>query len=343
MKKKKTVLITGIAGFLGSHLADSLLKEKWKVVGCDNLVCGDLSNVPDKAICYHFDCRDREDMDWLMDHFKPDVVVHAAATAHEGLSVFSPSFITSNIFEASVSVFSAAIANGVEHIVFMSSMSRYGHGEPFGPPFKEDVHIPAPVDPYAIAKVASEDVLKMLSKAHGFKWSIVVPHNIIGARQKYDDPFRNVASIMMNRCMNGDAPIVYGDGEQKRCFSPIEDCIDSLTKIVTEEAGVGEVINIGPDGSEISVNKLARMVMGVTGFDGDPIHFPDRPCEVKEAYCSSDKARRLLGYKPKNDVYNCLRDMHKAIKKAGAKPFDYSLPVEIVTDKTPETWSKKLM
>lgn len=362
------IWITGIAGFLGSHLAETLIAEGYEVRGNDNLICGNFDNLlpfylPPAEIQADFtlkdsgrklvgvDCRDFEEMKIFLDEFKPDVLIHCAATAHEGLSSFSPSFITKNIYEASVATFSAAIASGVKRIVYMSSMSRYGNGNgidvegniiKFKPPFKEDEHLTYPVDPYGVAKVAAEDTLKILCQTHGVKWSILVPHNIIGPRQRYNDPFRNVASIMINRCLKGQPPIIYGDGLQKRCFSPIKDCLPSIVKAVHGEAD-GEVINIGPDNGEITILELARKIIEFTGFEGDPVYMEDRPNEVKEAYCSSEKARRILGYKEQQSIDDCLKEMIEDIRKKGTKDFDYSFPLEIVTERTPKTWTEKLI
>lgn len=346
------VWITGIAGFLGSHLAETLIAEGHEVTGNDNLICGDKKNL--KGIIKYFhttDCSDFNSLKAKFDEFKPDVLIHCAATAHEGLSNFSPSFITKNIYEASIATFSAAIASGVKRIVFMSSMSRYGKGHYsefqstppvwYGPPFAEwfGTH---PVDPYGVAKVAAEDTLKILCDLHDVKWSILVPHNIIGTRQRYCDPYRNVASIMMNRCLKGQPPIIYGDGLQKRCFSPVQDCLPSIVKAVTGAVD-GEVVNIGPDKGEITIKELAEKIINLTGYNGGPLHFPDRPNEVKEAFCSSDKARRMLSYEEKQPLDECLKEMVEDIKSKGAKDFDYSFPLEIITDKTPKTWSERLI
>lgn len=346
------IWITGIAGFLGSHLRDALIDDGHIAYGNDSLICGDITNIQDTvdsksgANMALADCRDFDRMKDLLQLWKPDVLVHCAATAHEGLSSFSPSFITKNIYEASVATFSAAIASGVKRIVYMSSMSRYGGGmghdnypNELSPPFDEDEHLCAPVDPYGIAKVAAEDTLKVLCQTHGVKWSIAVPHNIIGPRQRSIDPFRNVAAIMINRIKQGKPPIIYGDGSQTRCFSPIKDCIPSLLKMI-DGAADGEVVNIGPDDGEISVNELAYKIMNLVGYKGQPILMPDRPNEVKNAYCSSDKARRLLGYEPRQSIDDCLKEMVEYIKPM---PFVYDFPLEIVTDKTPETWTEKLI
>lgn len=338
------VWITGICGFLGSWLRDALIAEGHEVYGNDSLICGDITNIENRvdktagANMALIDCRSYSRMKQAFDKWKPDVLVHCAATAHEGLSVFSPAFITKNIFDASVSTFSAAIASGVKRIVNMSSMSRYGAGEPMPPPFHE-YYTPAPVDPYGLSKVAAEQTLKMLCETHDVKWTTAVPHNILGPRQRSCDPFRNVAAIMINRCKQGKAPIVYGDGSQKRCFSPVKDCIPTLVKLVHGE-GDGGIFNIGPDKGEITILELARKIMKLTGFEGDPIHMPGRPTEVHDAYCSSDKARSLLGYKEQQSLDDCLKEMVDYIQP---REFIYDFPIEILTAKTPRTWVEKLI
>lgn len=339
------IWITGIAGFLGSHLAEELIKLGHDVKGNDSEIC---SSVPITKI-QSFDCNNINFMrNYIADH-ETEVLIHCAATAHEGLSSFSPSFITKNIYEASVSTFSAAIATGVKRIIFMSSMARYGNGKPFVGdeiypigilPFKEHLWT-NPVDPYGIAKVAAEDTLKVLARTHSIEYVIAIPHNIIGPRQRYNDPYRNVASIMINRALQGKPLIVYGDGKQKRCFSPIGDCLDSLVKMIDAPIS-GETINIGPDGGQIEIIELARMIIRLTNPNLDIIHMHDRPNEVKEAYCSSDKARRLLGYEPKQDIESCLKEMVDYIKEHGVKEFQYIFPIEIERG-CPETWKNKLI
>lgn len=328
------IWITGIAGFLGSHLAEALIAEGHEVSGNDSLICGDEANINHMPYSRH-DCCNRDLMFRSLQGFEPDVLIHCAATAHEGLSTFSPSFITRNIYEASVATFSAVIASGVKRIVNMSSMARYGRQMP---PFDEDMS-PKPVDPYGIAKVAAEQTLKVLCETHGVKYATAVPHNIIGIRQRSIDPYRNVAAIMINRCKSGKPPIAYGDGQQKRCFSPVADCIPSILRMV-HGAADGEVVNIGPDTGEITVEDLAYKIMRFTGYTGAIQYMPDRPNEVKLAYCSSDKARRLLGYKPQQNLDSCLMEMADYIEP---KPFVYDFPLEIMSDKMPKTWSERLM
>lgn len=331
------IFITGIAGFLGSHLADRLLSLGHQVIGNDTLIGGYQDNVPKHVEFHTTDCCDVQKMTQLL--VDVDVVIHTAATAHEGLSVFSPSFITKNIFEASVSTISAAIQNRVKRFVFCSSMARYGN-QPV--PYTEDM-TPRPEDPYAVAKVAAEDILKMLCETHGMEWNIAIPHNIVGPRQCYDDPFRNVMSIMINRVLQNNPPIIYGDGLQTRCFSYVDDCIQCLEKMALDPSVVYETINIGPDEESVTVKDMAEKVMEVCNFVGEPIHMPDRPREVKHASCSADKARRVLGYKTTATLQHSIEQTVKYISQRGPHSFNYRYQLEIINEKTPATWKDKLI
>ena len=176
--KKSKVLVTGAAGFLGSHLAEKLAQNGDVVVGVDNMMGGYSDNVPKNIKFYKVDCCDLNKMKEIMKGI--EVVYHCAATAHEGLSVFSPYEIGKNNYLASVSVFSSAISNKVKRIIFCSSMARYGSQKY---PFTEDMS-PNPVDPYAISKVAAEQTLINLCELNNIEWVIAVPHNIIGPKQK---------------------------------------------------------------------------------------------------------------------------------------------------------------
>lgn len=331
------IFITGIAGFLGSHLADRMINLGHDVLGNDTLIGGYEDNVNHKATLYKVDCCNRERMADIMKNV--DVVIHTAATAHEGLSVVSPDFITKNVFQATVSTISAALENKVRRFVYCSSMARYGNQQT---PFTEDMK-PMPVDPYGIAKVAGEDTLRMLSDTHGMEWNIAVPHNIVGPRQRYDDPFRNVMSIMINRNLQGKPAIIYGDGLQTRCFSYVDDCIQCLEKLILDNDIVGQIINIGPDEGTITVKDLANLIANKTGCNLQPIHVDDRPQEVKHATCSANKARQVLNYKTTTDLETAVDCTIDYIKHRGTKPFDYTFPLEIVNSKTPKTWKERLI
>jgi UDP-glucose 4-epimerase len=330
------IFVSGIAGFLGSHLADAFIKDGHHVVGCDSLIGGELSNVPAEAEFYQYDCCYRNSM--LKITKGCDLVYHTAATAYEGLSVFSPHLITNNIVTGSVSLFSAAIENKVKRIVFCSSMARYGTNKV---PFRED-YTPKPQDPYGIAKVAAEDILKNLCEVHDVEYVIAVPHNIIGPRQKYDDPYRNVASIMINLMIQNRQPIIYGDGKQKRCFSYVDDDLFCLKEMATSKKVLGQTINIGPDEEFITINELAEKIANQLKVNLNPRYMRGRPQEVLEATCSADKARKLLNYKTKTSLDDGISKMIEYIKAKGPKKFRYHLDIEIINSKTPDTWKKKI-
>ena len=332
------VLVTGVAGFMGSHLADEFLKRGYHVVGIDNLIGGYKENVPDGVEFWELDLND---LDSLHEPFTGiDLVVHTACTAYEGLSVFSPALITCNTSQIIATVMSASIKAGVKKIVHLSSMARYGTQEVV--PFTEDL-LPLPQDPYGIAKYAGELLIKNLAETHGMDYVILVPHNIIGPRQKYDDPFRNVASIMINRMLQGKQPIIYGDGTQMRCFSFMQDVINPLMIACESDVANGMIINIGPDEEFVTIVELAEKLAKILDFDLDPIFMPGRPQEVKHANCSANKAREILGYKTSTTLEEGLTELVNWIKEKRTKPFDYHLPIEFITEKTPKTWTEKLM
>src|SRR5579859_1887931 len=191
------IFVSGVAGFLGSHIAETMLKKGHTVVGIDSMIGGDLDNVPADVVFYEMPCQALPEYPGVMRGV--DIVYHCAALAYEGLSVFSPYTVVENIVGASTAIFSAAIQCDVRRIVHCSSMARYGA---ICPPFTED-QVCYPQDPYGIAKLAAEKILINLAQVHGVEHVIAVPHNIIGPRQKYDDPFRNVAAIMINRMLQG--------------------------------------------------------------------------------------------------------------------------------------------
>lgn len=333
----ETVFVTGVAGFLGSHLADAFLEKDMHVVGNDTLQTGDRDNVPDGVQFHSTDCLHLSKMDDLLADI--DLVYHTAALPYEGLSVFSPREITESVFGATTTVLTAAANNDVGRFVYCSSMARYGSNQV---PFTEDME-PQPQDPYGISKVAAERMTRLLGEVFDFEWVIAVPHNIIGPRQRYDDPFRNVAAIFINRMLRGEQPIIYGDGEQRRCFSFIQDDVCALEKLGVRSNVTGEVVNIGPDKEFVTINELAETIADILDFDLDPTYVEDRPQEVKYANCSADKARQLIDYETAYDLREGLEEMIEWIRERGPKPFDYHFEPEITSEKMPVVWREQLL
>ena len=216
-------------------------------------------------------------------------------------------------------------------------MARYGTNKI---PFTENL-IPNPQDPYGIAKLAAENILRNLCETHGVEYVIAVPHNIIGPKQKYDDPYRNVVSIMINLMLQNRQPIIYGDGEQKRCFSYVDDDLFCLKEMAFNKEVVGEVVNIGPDEEFITINELADKLANQLRFNLNPRFVKGRPQEVLHATCSADKARKLLNYKTTVNLKNGMQKTFEYIEKRGSRPFDYNINIEIDNELTPTTWKNK--
>jgi UDP-glucose 4-epimerase len=337
------IFITGIAGFLGSNLADYFIQKDKKnlIGGCDNLVGGDLKNLNKKIIFYKGNCEDFNFVKSCLSKHKYDLVIHAAALAHEGLSVFSPSLICSNNVSASASVFSAAIAAKVKKIIYCSSMARYGTAKI---PYREDCN-PLPCDPYGISKLAAEKILINLCEIHKVDYNIIVPHNIVGRNQTYNDPFRNVASIMVNKILLNERPIIYGDGKQKRSFTDVRDCVKSIDQIIVKKIK-SQIINIGPgehSKNYIEINDLFGLIANKLKYNQKPIYFQERPQEIKYSLCSSDKQFKLLDYEAKYTVEDSVDSIIEYIKKMKPKKFKYRYQLEILNNKTPLVWAHKII
>ena len=332
------VFITGISGLLGSTLAKYLLaKGGYTIIGIDNGIGGVEDNLPADVTYYNADILDTAFLKTIMEGV--DVVFHAAALPYEGLSVFSPTITTTSIVSGTVSVAIAVLHNKVRLMINCSSMARYGDQTP---PFTEDM-VTKPVDPYGLAKVQAEQHLAMLAKIHGLNYVTVVPHNVIGIGQRYFDPFRNVVGIMINRTLQEKPIVVYGDGEQKRSFSNAVDCIKAVENIMLSDRHLtGQIYNIGPDNNEISIKQLATIICKEAGKEVVLQHFPDRPIEVKNAYCSSDKIRKEFNYNAVITVEQTIYQMVQWIKPR-VRAFEYHLPLELITDKTPKTWTEQLI
>lgn len=328
------ICVTGSAGFLGSYVAQRFSAAGHEIVGVDNLSGGYLSNWP---ATIQGDCCDVGLMKSLCRG--ADVIYHCACSPYEGLSVFSPTLVTQSVLTATASMVAAAAHNHVRRFVYCSSMARYGR---VGVPFTENV-FPHPEDPYGIAKVAAEELIARMAKAHDFEYVIAVPHNIYGPGQKYNDPFRNVAAIMANLLLQYRQPVIYGDGKQTRCFSYIDDVMNVLTQLATAEGVSGHIFNVGPDEDEIEINELYRNLQRVTGIWRPARYFPDRPCEVKHAVCSSDKIRKWFNYKTRTSLNKGLQALVEWIRARGPKEFEYHLPLEIPEGKQiPRTWKERL-
>jgi len=340
------ILITGAAGFMGSHLVDFLTKNKeHEVFAVDDLSGGYIDNVSPKAKFTKIDLRDRARVEQYIEKVKPELLYYLAADASEGRSQFTPINSTERNYLAYMYTLVSAIKHGLKKVVLTSSMSVYGAQKP---PFSEDMP-KKPEDIYGIAKGAMEDATEVLAKVHGFEYVIIRPHNVYGQKQNLADPYRNVIAIFINCLLNNKRFYIYGDGNQKRAFTYIDDFTPYFAKSGFNNRCNGEVINIGPK-EEHTINELADIVLKVFFPDGNvpkhlkPQYFPLRPQEIMEAYCTNAKSARLLNYRTTVTLAEGVKRMTSWAKEKGPQKFKYlKNGVELMTKDLPQTWSKKLI
>lgn len=345
-RERKRVLVTGAAGFMGSHLVDALVAEGHQVYGVDDMSGGYWRNVHPQSEFTVLDLRDQEATDAYIRQHRPEIIFHMAADATEGRSQFTPISSTERNYLAYLHVLVPAIREGMRKMVLISSMSVYG-AQPV--PFSEEMPR-LPEDIYAIAKASMERSTEILAEVHGFQYTIIRPHNVYGERQNLADPYRNVIAIFINRLLQGRPFYIYGDGEQKRAFSHVDDFTPYCLRAGFDDAANGEIFNIGPR-EEHSINEVARLVLRHFGYDPDnppealrPVYLPPRPKEVREAYCTLEKAQRLLGYRTTVLLDAGIRRMVAWAKELGPQPMRYlENGLELTTGNAPATWTKELM
>src|SRR3990167_7002266 len=282
---KPKILVTGSAGFIGSHIYDLLFSMGHEVYGVDDLSGGFMRNVSQKKFFTKLDLRDRTKTAAYIKKIKPDIIFHLAADATEGRSQFTPFSAMDRNIVAYNNVLIPAIKHGMKKMILTSSMSVYGSQQV---PFKEHME-PMPDDIYGISKTAMEKTTRVLSEVYGFKYVIIRPHNVYGPRQNLTDPYRNVIGIFINRLLNGKNFYIYGDGSQMRAFSYINDVAGPMVRAAFSKKCEWQVVNIGDD-QAITLNELSRLVLELFFEDATipqrflPVHVPMRPKEVKHAY-----------------------------------------------------------
>jgi UDP-glucose 4-epimerase len=293
------ILITGVAGLLGSRLADWILENtEHKVIGLDDLSGGYKENISDSVLFYKKDlsCEDITD---VFDENNIDIVFHFAAYAAEGLSPFIREYNYKSNLVATAKIINKCIEKNIDRLVFTSSMAVYGHGSP---PFEES-DLPCPIDPYGIAKYACEMDIKIAGEQHGLDWCIVRPHNVYGKKQNIWDRYRNVLGIWMYQYLNNYSLTIYGDGKQKRAFSYIDDCLEPLWAAATSKKASKQIINLGGI-EDYSINEACDILIDVMG-GGKKVFLSPRH-EVKYAFST---------YKKSIDILDGLTDMWEWAKK----------------------------
>jgi UDP-glucose 4-epimerase len=288
-----TVLITGVAGLLGSRFAAWIRTNHplVRVIGIDNLSGGYIENVPNGVEFHRIDLAvEHERVSDLVARQGVDVIYHLAAYAAEGLSPFIRRFNYETNVIASANLINAAIQNDVKKFIFTSSMAVYGNGQT--PPFSEETR-PSPIDPYGIAKYAVEMDLEIANIQHGLRYTIIRPHNFYGVNQNIWDRYRNVLGIWMCQILHGERMTIYGDGEQTRAFSFVDDAMVPLWN-AQDQSCDGHTINLGGI-HEYSINQACDTLIRVTDTALRPIHLEPRH-EAKHAWTTWEKSVSMLGF-----------------------------------------------
>jgi UDP-glucose 4-epimerase len=317
------VLVTGGAGFMGSHVAAELIKMGHQVLVLDDLSGGFRENVDPSAELLVGSVTDSALIATLFAAHRFEYVYHLAAYAAEGLSHFIKRFNYENNLLGSVNLINASINAGVRCVVFTSSIAVYGTNQV---PMHEDL-LPVPEDSYGIAKLAVEQELRVSHDMFGLNYVIFRPHNVYGEHQNIGDRYRNVIGIFMNQLMQQQPLTVFGDGTQTRAFTHIADVAPVIAQGAFARQAYGQIFNVGAD-TPYSVNELASAVGQAMGVRPVITYLPPRH-EVLHAFCDHQKLARVFGVRAQVSLAEGLERMAKWAKWIGARQSQHFSHIEI--------------
>jgi len=303
---KQTILITGVAGLLGSRLADWIIKNQpeIKIVGLDDLSGGYIENIHPNVEFWNINLvKEPSILSNIFEKYKPDYVYHFAAYAAEGLSPFIRSYNYQNNLVATSNIINECIKYDIKRLVFTSTLAIYGYGE--GGLFDEN-QIPKPIDPYGVAKYGCEMDIQIAGEQHGLDWCIIRPHNVYGVKQNIWDKYRNVLGIWMYQHLNGEPMTIFGDGNQTRAFSYIDDSLEPLWKASIEPKASKQIINLGGI-KEYTINNANQILRDIVG--GSEVVYFEQRHEVKHSIPTWQKSIDILGFEHKIDLEKGLKHM----------------------------------
>lgn len=310
-------LVTGGAGFIGCHVASLLIKNGHNVIILDDLSTGNKRNIPLSA----------EYINQPLEYADPnvfsniDVVFHLASISGEAVSLYAPSACFNRNIAAAHNLIVNSLRFGVKRIIFTSSMAVYGNQ--ISPPFLED-DLCDPTDPYGLSKFTIEKLLQIYGEHSKLEWTILRLHNVYGPNMNLTDPYRGVVSIFMNRLLRGKPPVLYGDGSQLRAFTYVKDIIPDIIKAGFRKECNKQIINLGS--SQVTqLLDLAKILCKLTGYKDEPKYLPPRLGEAKDAYTTTEKSKRLLGFKEKTSLSDGLQITLEWAKTQEKNVFNYEL------------------
>jgi UDP-glucose 4-epimerase len=326
-------LVTGGAGFIGAHVAEHLLKMGHRVVVIDDLSGGYTDNVPQGADFVKGSILDHELLDALFEEHGFDYVYHLAAYAAEGLSHFIRRFNYNNNLIGSMNLINASVNHNVKRFVFTSSIAVYGAGQT---PLTEEM-TPIPEDPYGVAKLAVEQDLKCAHHMFGLDYTVFRPHNVYGEKQNIADRYRNVVGIFMNQLLKGEPMTVFGDGEQQRAFTHVDDVAPLIAECVNVPASRNEIFNVGAD-VPFTVNDLATAIAKAMGKPRN-VKYLDARNEVKIAFSDHGKCDRVFGDRKKTTLDEGITKMANWVAQHGARESSIFKDIEIERN-LPRSWAE---
>lgn len=334
-RKKEKVLVTGGAGFIGSHVVDELVKMNQHIVILDDLTGGYRKNINKKSTFVKGSINNEKLLDRLFRQYRFDYVFHLAAYAAEGLSHFIRKFNYENNLIGSINLINRSVLYDVKRFVFSSSIAVYGANQS---PMREDM-IPHPEDPYGIAKYAIEMDLNAANQLFGLNYTIFRPHNVYGERQNHGDPYRNVLGIFINNIMMGKPMTIFGDGHQTRAFSYIGDVAPHIARCITIRETGNEIYNIGAD-QPYTVLQLAKTIATIMGIKAHIKFLPARK-EVIHVFSDHTKTKKVFGIRKTISLEEGIRRMVKWAKEIGPLPVQKFRQIEVYKN-MPLAWRQIL-
>jgi UDP-glucose 4-epimerase len=298
-----SVLVTGGAGFIGSHLVERLLKKGYSVVVLDDLSSGKTENLDlrnRKLLFLKGDIRNKEIVTRALKDV--EVVFHLAALIDVPFSIQNPLLVNQVNVCGSLNILEESVKNNVEKFIYASSCAVYGESQYL--PINEE-HPTNPLSPYAVSKLAVEKYCQVFNRLHGLKTVSIRLFNVYGPRQKSDSPYSGVISRFVHLLRSGELPVIFGDGSQTRDFVYVLDVVDAFYKAMSSKECVGE-INVG-SGKETSIKELAEVLMEKFGLKkAELIYMEPRAGDIKRSRANIEKAKHILGYMPHFTLENGL-------------------------------------
>ncbi len=331
------IIVTGGAGFIGSHIVMNLVSNDHDITVIDDLSTGQQHNVPDNVKLV---VASLENID--PDIFKGiEIVYHLASIAGESVSLFAPDACYKRNIIGSYNVLINSLKSGVRRLVFTSSMAVYGNCAI--PPFSEDYY-PNPTDPYGLSKYEMEKLLEIYGNHTGLEWVCLRLHNVYGPHMNLNDPYRGVVGILISLLLRGKAPVLYGNGDHIRAFTFIDDITPYLVQAGFDGVFNRQVLNLGSDEITTLAN-LANTLIELLDFDGRPNYFPERPGEMGKAYPSHEKSKSLFGFSAETPLNTGLKKTISWAKQQNLTDFNYDLmKTEFeLEEMLPSTWKNRLL